>query len=418
MSSMLKKVMPAVVNIVNQGELTLIEDPFLRRELQQHKVYSLLENKHFISFGSGVIIDAKKGLIVTNAHVVDLDKKITVTLSDGRHFEAKKLGADNKTDIAVIQIQADNLTQILYGDSNKLNIGDCVVAIGSPFGLDQSVTSGVVSALHRSELGIEGYENFIQTDAPINVGNSGGALVNMQGQLVGINTALLSQDGGNIGIGFAIPSNMVKTIVTQIVKYGKVYRGLMGVMVQNLTPDLADAFGNPGQKGALVSQIIPGSPAQQAGIYIGDIITSINDTPITSSVDVHNIIGLLRVGETAKIVLSREDKIHTFEIKTIDPEKFGELEQKSAKPFLYGVQLENIEEQNPFHGYFHGVKVLAVDEYSAAFHGGLRPGDIIVSANHKPITRIQELNEMVKQNQEKLLLHVLRGKNTMFIVIK
>jgi len=386
--------------------------------LQQHKIYSLLDNKHFVSFGSGVIIDAKKGLIVTNAHVVDLDKKITVTLSDGRHFEAKKLGADNKTDIALIQIQAENLTEIPYGDSNQLNIGDFVVTIGSPFGLDQSVTSGVVSALHRSELGIEGYENFIQTDAPINVGNSGGALVNLKGQLIGINTALLSQDGGNIGIGFAIPSNMVKTIVAQILKYGKVYRGLMGVMVQNLTPDLADAFGTPDKKGALVSQIIPGSPAQQAGINVGDIITSINDTPTTSSVDVHNIIGLLRVGEEAKIVLSRHGTIHTFAIKTIDPEKFSELEQKAVKPFLHGVQLENIEEQNPFHGYFHGVRVLAVDEYSAAFHGGLRPNDIIVSANHKPITKIQELNEVIKENKDKLLLYVLRGKNTMFVVIK
>ncbi|MBU1628554.1 MAG: trypsin-like peptidase domain-containing protein, partial [Gammaproteobacteria bacterium] len=231
LSHMLKQALPGVVNIVSQGELPIPNDPFLRRELeQQQHGASVEQNKHFVSVGSGVIIDAEHGLIITNAHVVNLARNITVTLNDGRHFQAKKIGEDDTTDIAVLQINATDLTSIPFGDSNKLVVGDFVAAIGSPLGLKQSVTSGIVSALHRSDLGIEGLENFIQTDAPINMGNSGGALMNMDGQLVGINTALLSGSGGNIGIGFAIPSNMAKSVVAQILEFGKVQRGLMGVL--------------------------------------------------------------------------------------------------------------------------------------------------------------------------------------------
>jgi Do/DeqQ family serine protease len=420
MSTVLEKTLPAIVNIVNQGQLKLIEDPFLRRELLQLKVYSLLENKPFVSFGSGVVIDAQKGLIVTNAHVVDLDKKITVTLNDGRHYEAKKLGFDNKTDIAVIQIPANHLTQLTYGDASQIKVGDFVCAIGSPLGLKQTVTSGIISALHRSQLGLEGFENFIQTDAAINMGSSGGALINTKGELIGINTALLapSKHGGNIGIGFAIPIDMVKSIVSQITQHGNVERGVIGVMVQDLTLDLAEAFGASHQKGALVAQVFPGSPASNADIQPGDIITQVNGQTVSSNDDVHNWIGLLRINEIAKMQLLRHGKIETVSVKTIDPDKLSKEEKDRTKPFLYSVRMENITEQNPYHGYYSGVRVLDIDEYSAAWLAGLRRKDIIVSANHQRINHIHDLLEISEQNKNGLLLNILRDKAASFIVIK
>jgi serine protease Do len=417
LAPMLKKAMPAVVNIVNRGTIQLFNDPFLKRELMKHKEFRMLDNKHFVSFGSGVIIDAKKGLIVTNAHLVDFSRTITVTLSDGRHYHAKKIGADNETDIAVIQIQAPNLIALAMADSNNITIGDFVVAIGSPFGLKQSVTSGIVSALNRSNLGIEGYENFIQTDAPINIGNSGGALVNMQGELIGINTALISNSGGNVGIGFAIPSNMTKSIVDQLLKFGKVHRGLMGVLVQTLTPDVARAFKQTKTKGAIVSYVVPYSPAAIAGIKVGDIITKLNDKKIKSSDDIRNLTGLLRIGDTAKLTIIRNDKKINIAVRTSDPSSSKQKDLKN-NPYFYGVQLLNVTEQNPAHGYTTGIRVLAVDEYSPAGTAGLRPGDVIVSANHIKVKSIKALQKAATPNESGLLLNILRENGAVFLVIK
>jgi len=418
LSHMLKQALPGVVNIVSQGELPIPNDPFLRRELeQQQHGASVEQNKHFVSVGSGVIIDAEHGLIITNAHVVNLARNITVTLNDGRHFQAKKIGEDDTTDIAVLQINATDLTSIPFGDSNKLVVGDFVAAIGSPLGLKQSVTSGIVSALHRSDLGIEGLENFIQTDAPINMGNSGGALMNMDGQLVGINTALLSGSGGNIGIGFAIPSNMAKSVVAQILEFGKVQRGLMGVLVQTLSPDLAAALHTPRQKGAIISQIVPYSPAAHAGLKVGDIIIFINKEAITSSEDVQNTVGLMRVGETAKVTVLRQQKQYSFTVKTSDPKISLTMAQKE-NPFLYGLELANFTEENTAHGYVQGIKVLKVNNYCTAWTAGLREDDIIVSANNQLVHNISQLKTIAHGNTKNLLLNILRDKGAAFVVIK
>lgn len=414
---MLQKVMPAVVNIISQGEIQLASDPFLKRELSKYPAFQMLDKKHFVSLGSGVIIDANRGLIVTNAHLVTLAKTITVTLNDGRHYNARKLGADNETDIALIQIKAKNLTAITSANSNDLRIGDFAIAIGSPFGLKQSVTAGIISALNRSNLGIEGLENFIQTDAPINIGNSGGALVNMQGKLIGINTAIMSPTGTNLGIGFAIPSNMVQSIVTQLLEFGKVRRGLMGVLVQTLTPDLAQAFNTPNTQGAIISKVVPFSPANRAGLKKGDIITAINNHKIKSSEDIHNLIGLLHIGDTARLTLLRNNKQLQISVITANP-KASEQKLIQSQPFFYGVQMENIISQDPSHGYIQGILVHKVNEYSPAWTSGLRPNDIIVSANHHPVTTIKQLINAAKNTRHDLMLNVLRGPGAIFIVIK
>lgn len=414
----LKNVMPAVVNIVTEGELPFPNDPFLQRQMQEALKGKMPRDYHFSGVGSGVIIDAKKGLIVTNAHVVDLAKSILVTLNDGRHYPAKTIGADDATDVAVIQIEADQLHDIPLADSNQLNVGDFVAAVGSPFGLNQTVTSGIVSALHRSDLGIEGLENFIQTDASINMGSSGGALINLKGELVGINTALLSNNsGGNIGIGFAIPSNMVKNVMTQLLKFGKVRRGLIGVLVQTLTPDIAQAFHMPSTKGAVISQIMPYSPALNAGLKVGDVITEMNGETVTSNDDVHNIVGLIREGEVIKLTVSREGKTLVFAIKTDNPET-SDNKQREQEPYLYGVSLREVTELSAAHGYVHGIKVMRLKDYSPASLSGLQLGDTIVSANHQPVATIDGLLKLAKPNPSGLLLNVLRGPAAGFVVIK
>ena len=419
LSKMLKKAMPAVVNIVSQGEIPLPTNKFLRREMQEQQPSSkqLPKDNHFSSVGSGVIVDPAHGLIITNAHVVSMAKNITVTLNDGRHFQAVKIGEDDETDIAVIQIPGKNLVGIPYGDSNKVKIGDFVAAIGSPLGLRQSVSSGIVSALHRSDLGLEGFENFIQTDAPINMGNSGGALVNMQGELIGINTALLSSNGGNIGIGFAIPSDMARSVAQQLVRFGKVQRGLMGVMVQTLTPDLAESFKIPHVKGAIVTRVVPYSPASKAGMKIGDVILKINGEKVTSSDDVQNIIGLLRIGSKVNLVVLRDGKQYAAQAITENPTS-SEIKDRMSNPYLYGVQMQNITQEIPGHGYTRGVQIIHIDEYSPAWTAALKRGDIVISANRKKISTIDELTSIAKSNKKGLLLEIIRNKGAAFVVIK
>lgn len=367
--------------------------------------------------GSGVIVNAGKGYIVTNAHVLQGAKVVTITLGDGRRFKAKIVGTDRASDIAVLQINAPNLTQLLFGDSDKLQVGEFVAAIGNPFGLHQTVTTGVVSALHRSDLGIEGLENFIQTDASINPGNSGGALVDLKGHLVGINTALIGPVSGNVGIGLAIPSNMVKLIADELIRYGKVQRGLLGVFVQDLTPDLADALNISGKKGALITNVMPGSPAQKAGVQVQDVITRINDTDITSGAQLRNMMGLLPLKSKVYLIVLRKDKALTLEATLISPKEFKMATEPSLASFLEGVRLTSYDELIPDFGLVKGVVVLDVDETSDAWISGLRPGDMILGANGQEAINIETLLNIVKDNTKQLLLKVGRGQNIIFLVL-
>ncbi len=314
LAPMIKKVSPAVVNIATRGTIhesgaqnPLLDDPFFRRFFEAPKDSGPRE-RSFQSAGSGVIFDARAGYILTNAHVVENATEITATLQDGRDLSAEVLGSDVQSDIAVLRVKPDGLTQIVLGDSSKTEVGDFVVAIGNPFGLAHTVTSGIVSALSRSGINPDGYEDFIQTDASINPGNSGGALVNLRGELIGINTAILSRSGGNIGIGFAIPVNMARNVMQQLIKYGTVHRGQLGVSMYTVTPDIAHSLGLPSATGALVSQVVEGSPAAVAGLRTGDVITSVNGQPVKSNSELRNIIGLRQVGDHIDIGLMRDGK--------------------------------------------------------------------------------------------------------------
>jgi serine protease Do/serine protease DegQ len=306
--NMLEQVMPAVVNISTKTRIRYEENPLLRDPFFRHffDIPSIPREREQQSLGSGVIIDADKGYIITNYHVIGKADQITVTLYDRRNFDASVVGSDPDTDIALIKIKAPDLIALPKGNSDVLRVGDLVVAIGNPFGLGQTVTSGIVSALGRSSLGIEGYEDFIQTDASINPGNSGGALVDTNGYLIGINTAIIGPSGGNIGIGFAIPINMATQIMDQILRYGTIQRGQLGVQVQDLTPDLARSFDISIDRGAIIADVVEGSPAHKAGLLRGDVVTAVNGNPVDSAAKLRNVIGLARVGDTVTLNIIRK----------------------------------------------------------------------------------------------------------------
>ncbi|HEX6930277.1 MAG TPA: Do family serine endopeptidase, partial [Gammaproteobacteria bacterium] len=313
---------PAVVNISTRGHVEMqqhpfFNDPFFRRFFD---IPNQPRARQTTSLGSGVIINAEEGLIVTNHHVIDNADEVTVTLYDNREFSAEILGTDPRTDLALLKIDADDLVELSLADSEEVQVGDFVIAIGNPFGLAHTVTSGIVSAKGRGNLNDENYENFIQTDASINPGNSGGALIDLQGRLVGINTAILSRSGGNIGIGFAIPSNMLKAVVDQLLEYGEVKRGVLGVHVQNVTGDLAKAFGLEEADGALVASVLPGSSAEEAGVQAGDVIVGVNGQPVEDMGDLRNAIGLLRVGQEIRLELVRDGERRIVTTKIGEPE--------------------------------------------------------------------------------------------------
>lgn len=421
LAPIIKKVMPAVVNVAVKGELPpLYLLPERDRSVPIHP--KQLKSRKFEGLGSGVIVDAKKGYILTNSHVVHQAKTITVTLSDSRSIKAKLIGTDPSTDVAVLQIQAPNLHSLPFGNSDDLQIGDFVVAIGNPFGLSfagnkQTATFGIVSALQRSDLSLEGVENFIQTDAAINPGNSGGALVNTQGQLIGINTGIVSPFRGNVGIGLAIPINMAKNVMRQIIRYGSVQRGLMGIFVQQLTPELAEAFHVKTTEGAVVTQVNPDSPAAKAGLKTGDIIVSINGKPVTAATQVKTIVGLLRVGSQVSLAILRQGRPLTLTTRVADVKKHEEslLQQN---PFLFGLALENYDQQSPLRGRTKGVVIVGAMESSPAWRAGLRPGDVIIAANQMPVTQLSDLAQAAKQAHQELLVHVMRGPGAIFLVIK
>lgn len=416
MSKMLKQVMPVVVNITVRGDVPALpgEDKMEGKSLRRPPIL----NRKFESAGSGVIVDAKNGYIVTNAHVLRFGKVFIVTLSDGRMLKAKVIGMDPLTDVAVIQVKDKYLNSIPLADSDQLEPGDFVAAIGNPFGLHQTVTSGVVSALNRS-IGIEGpagYENFIQTDAPINPGNSGGALVDMQGNLVGINTAILAPVGGSIGIGFAIPSNMVRRVMDQLIKYGKVKRGVLGVMVQSLTPDLADAFKLRDVKGAIVTHVVENSAAEKAGVKDQDVIESINGQQIKNAAQLRAIIGMLPMGDKAKMKVYRQGEMMSI-TATIDSLENLEKSHKQERQLLRGVRLNNFYQLDTDNKEVKGLIVLDVKDDSDAWLAGLRPGDVILNANNTAVTSISQLAKMADAKPERLLLSIRRGRANLFIVV-
>lgn len=415
LAPMLERVTPAVVNIATEGRILienpLLNDPFFRR-------YQRTERKTQ-SLGSGVIVDAQRGYVITNNHVIKNAVEIIVTLRDGRKFKAELVGTDPETDVAVLKIPSQDLKDLPVADSDRLRVGDFVVAIGNPFNFGQTVTSGIVSALGRSGLGLGVYEDFIQTDASINPGNSGGALVNLRGELVGINTAIfsLSRTGGNIGIGFAIPINMAQEIMQQLVEYGRVERGFLGVTLQDLDADLADAFGLSDQKGAVIVHVTPGSPAEREGLKASDIITAINDEPIENASDVHNEIGLLRPGEKLKFDLIRNGK--SIQISTVMSVKDTEVFKGLLRnPRLGGATFGDLKSDVPHDGDVTGVQVYGVERGSRAWQNGLRAGDIITSVNRKPVQNLDEFLAAVNNVKGSLLLRVQRENTAAFIVAR
>lgn len=420
LAPMLKRVTPAVVNIATSGTVRiqnnpLFDDPFFRHFFEQP---SQPRHRKTQSLGSGVIVDANKGYIITNNHVIDKADVIKVTLSNGESYQAKLIGTDPDSDVAVIQIKAKKLTAIPLANSEAHNVGDFVVAIGNPFGLGQTVTSGIISAMERSGLGIEGFENFIQTDASINPGNSGGALVNLRGELVGINTAIFSKSGGSQGIGFAIPVNMADDIMQQLIKHGEVKRGRLGAQAQDLTPQLAEAFNIPFRRGAVVSHVEKGSAADVAGLKSGDIVTEINDKAVRNAEMLRNNMGLLRIGQSVKMKVLRDKKILTLTATVAEDDELKEnIKGKKLHFRLEGTELKNIPPGSKLYGRIEGVIISDVISGSPAAQSGLRRGDIITSANRKNINSIAELQSAIKKNKS-LLINIRRGNASLFLFLQ
>ncbi|MBF0400117.1 MAG: DegQ family serine endoprotease [Magnetococcales bacterium] len=417
LADIIEPVIPAVVNIatstrIQVPEHPLLSDPFFRQFFNLPKQRGGREREQK-SLGSGVVVDAKKGIILTNQHVIDKADQITVTLRDGRSIQAKRVGVDTATDIAVIQVQAKNLQQIPLGNSDLLRVGDFAVAIGNPFGLGQTVTSGIISALGRKGLGLKGYEDFIQTDASINPGNSGGALVNLRGELIGINTAILARGGGNVGIGFAIPVNMAQRIMEQLVQFGEVKRGVLGIQSQDLTPELAEAFAISAKEGAVVAMVIPGSPAEKAGLKRGDVITKANGHPVHGMADLHNTVGLSRTGEQIVLELIRDGVTQQVAVVIAEPEQLV-YEGEQIDPRLQGAALED-PDSSENNG---GVHVVSVEPDSVAWTVGLRADDQIISVNRRAVQSCRELKAIMKRVKNKLLLNIHRGGENLFILVR
>lgn len=412
LAPLVEKVSPAVVNIrVSQTVSTgsTFGDDLFRR------FYGLPDaprgSREVASAGSGVIVDAARGYILTNHHVVEGADEIQISLIDGKILDAEIVGSDAATDIALIKVDAENLVEMPIGDSESVRAGDFVLAIGNPFGLGHTVTSGIVSALGRTGISRNGYEDFIQTDASINPGNSGGALVNMRGELIGINSAIISRSGGNVGIGFAVPTEIASSIMRQILDFGEVRRGLLGVTIQAIDPEVAEALNSSVDRGALITEIVPGSAAEQAGLKVDDIIVRVNNKKITDASELRNTIGLMGSGEDVRIGYIRDGK----ERKTTA--KLGQLQlARSAgndlHPGLTGAQFATSSTSSA-----GGIEVTAVEADSPAAQRGLRAGDIIIQVNRRPVRDLEQLREIAGNNRILFLL-VQRGDRAIMLQIR
>lgn len=416
LAPMLKHVIPGVVNISVKGTKKTTGPMFNIPEEFRFMFPDLgrQQSRPFRALGSGVILNAKEGLIVTNHHVIDEADEIRIALSDGREFNAKKLGSDPHTDLALLKIEDDfeDLTEIKLGDSDAMEVGDFAVAIGNPFGLGQTVTSGIISALGRTGLNIENIENFIQTDAAINSGNSGGALVNLKGELIGINTAILGPNGGNIGIGFAIPSNMVKTVIYQLENFGEIRRGQLGITGTELNADLARNFGYKENSGAFVNEVIKDGAADKAGVKPGDIITSIDGKPISSFGELRAKIATIGAGSEVTLGIFRNGKNIEIKVTLAESQELSSEDSGSLSQAFQGAKLANAEGES-------GVEVTEVAQRSPAYSIGLREGDVITGVNRNAVKNINDLRKYVKEGEGRITaLRIARGDSIVYITFR
>lgn len=410
LAPMLEKVTPAVVNISVAGTHTQrqrIPEIFRHFGAPSESV----RERPFKGLGSGVIIDADKGYVITNHHVINNADEITVTLTDGRSFDAEKIGSDEGTDVALLKIDAEDLVDIKLGNSDQLRVGDFAVAIGNPFGLGQTVTSGIVGALARSSLNIENYENFIQTDAAINSGNSGGALVDLNGRLIGINTAIYGPNGGNVGIGFAIPINMANNIVSQLLEHGEVNRGVLGITGRDLNSDVAKALDIDVQKGAFVNQVFPDTAAADAGIEAGDVIVEINGNKVASFGQLRAQIGTMGAGSKVKLGLLRDGKKKTVTVT------LGSAEQQTASAQdidkrLLGASLETTDEHNG------GIRITELEQGSPAARLGLKKDDVIIGVNKQRIKSLSEMQDLLEDSKGTVALHLMRDGAQIYLFMR
>lgn len=432
LAPMLEKVLPAVVTISVEGKTNADNPRFQRNQPQLPPEFQFFfgnqfpfgngffddgnedQPRKFRALGSGVIINADKGYVLTNNHVIDGANKITVKLNDGREYKAKVIGKDSQSDVALIQLEkAKNLTQIKVADSDKLKVGDFVVAVGNPFGLGQTVTSGIVSAKSRSADGdSNNYENYIQTDAAVNQGNSGGPLLNLNGELVGINTAIIAPSGGNVGIAFAIPSDMAMNLANQIIQHGQVSRGMLGIKGGELNADLAKAFNINVQKGAFVSEVLPHSAAAKAGLKAGDIITALNGQPLNSFAELRAKVATSGAGKVIELTYQRDGKSNTVKV-TLQTDNANQIKGSGLIPALEGADLTSYNEKGQ-----QGVKIDNVKKQSPAEQLGLQKGDVIIGVNRHKVHNLADLRKILEQKPNIIALNIQRGNTNLFIVTR
>jgi len=419
LAPLIDEVGPAVVNISVSGSVAirnpLSQDPFFRRFIPPDE-----GRRDFESAGSGVIVDADEGYILTNHHVIENADKITITLADNRSLDALVVGSDAGSDIAVLQVDPDNLTDMPLGDSEFIRVGDFVLAIGNPFGLQHTVTSGIISGLGRTGINPEGYEDFIQTDASINPGNSGGALVGMNGELVGINSAILSGNGGNIGIGFAIPVNMARSVMDQLIAFGSVRRGLLGVNIATVTPEIAEGYALDATSGALITLVADGSAAENAGLLIGDVVVSVDAETVSDAGALRNAIGLLRPGDSIQVGVIRDGREQTI-LAVLDeanapveeaPQRLAEVDA-----IFEGAAFETNNEQTTNFSGAAGIRVTRVEPGSPAAVKGLRGDDVITHINRQRVRSVTDAVAIIEKARS-IILQVQRGNRGVLILMR